>query len=102
MENVFLSDSEIINIFKNHLKIESRVLSIEDLFNARNNATIDFKPYYQRKYVWNNEKASYFIESLLLGTEIPPLIFFHNNNHVEVIDGRQRYETIKNFMEYLH
>lgn len=100
MENVFLSDAEIINIFKNHLKIESRVISIEDLFNLRNNNVIDFKPYYQRKYVWNDEKATYFIESILLGTEIPPLIFFYsNNNKIEIIDGRQRYETMKNFLD---
>jgi hypothetical protein len=35
----------------------------------------------------------------LLGTEIPPLIFFDNNSVIEVIDGRQRFETIMRFME---
>ncbi|MBU0962714.1 MAG: DUF262 domain-containing protein [Nanoarchaeota archaeon] len=99
MENLFLTDQEIIKIFKEHLKIESRVISVEDLFGIRNRTQIDYRPYYQRKYVWNNEKATYFMESILIGTEIPPLIFFHGNNQIEIIDGRQRFETIKNFME---
>ena len=94
MENLFLTDTEIIKIFKEHLKIESRVVSIEDLFSIRHRKQIDFKPYYQRKYVWNNEKASYFVESILIGTEIPPLIFFHGADQIEIIDGRQRFETI--------
>ncbi|MCX6707779.1 MAG: DUF262 domain-containing protein, partial [Candidatus Woesearchaeota archaeon] len=99
MENLFLTDQEIIKIFKEHLKIESRVISVEDLFSVRNKTQIDYQPYYQRKYVWNNEKATYFMESILIGTEIPPLIFFHGNKQIEIIDGRQRYETIKNFMD---
>src|SRR3989344_1079227 len=99
MENLFLTDQEIIKIFKEHLKIESRVISVEDLFGIRNRTQIDYQPYYQRKYVWNNEKATYFMESILIGTEIPPLIFFHGNKQIEIIDGRQRYETIKNFMD---
>jgi len=36
MENLFLTDQEVIKIFREHLKIESRVISIEDLFNIRN------------------------------------------------------------------
>lgn len=40
-----------------------------------------------------------FIENILLGTEIPPLIFFNNGSAIEVIDGRQRFETIKRFKE---
>jgi hypothetical protein len=43
-------------------------------------------------------KASYFIESILLGTETPPLVFFNNQETIEIIDGRQRYETIRNFI----
>ena len=34
-----------------------------------------------------------------MGTEIPPLVFFKGGQFNEVIDGRQRYETIKNFKE---
>lgn len=85
-------------IFKEHLKIETYSKSIESLFSPRMKNRINYKPYYQRNYVWDNNKATYFIESVLIGTEIPPLIFFDNNEEIEIIDGRQRFETILRFM----
>lgn len=48
--------------------------------------------------MWDGEKATYFIESILIGTEIPPLIFFRSRRSLEIIDGRQRYETILRFL----
>jgi hypothetical protein len=86
-------------IFKEHLKVETYSKSIDSLFSPRLKNKIDYKPYYQRNYVWDYNKATYFIESILLGTEIPPLIFFDNNSGIEIIDGRQRFETIMRFME---
>jgi hypothetical protein len=97
MSDLFLKEEEFERIFKEHLKIETYSRSIESLFSLRMINRINFAPYYQRNYVWDNHKASYFIESILLGTEIPPLIFFNNGNEIEVIDGRQRFETIKRF-----
>jgi uncharacterized protein with ParB-like and HNH nuclease domain len=84
-----------------NLHIRSTSQSIESLLTSRRKS-IDYEAPYQRNYVWNEEKATFFIESILLGVEIPPLILFiHNNNSkiLEVIDGRQRYETIKKFKE---
>lgn len=95
-----LDCSDIIEIFKTHLKIDNSVKSIAHTFlNDRYASRIDFAPYFQRKYVWDGEKASYFIESILLGTEIPPIVLFDDGSKNEVIDGRQRYETIKRFLE---
>ncbi len=99
MANLHLNQDEFENIFKNHLKIETYSKPIESLFSLRNRDRIDYKPYHQRNYVWDVNKASYFIESIILGTEIPPLIFFNNGENTEIIDGRQRFETIKLFMD---
>ncbi|MHC9387727.1 GmrSD restriction endonuclease domain-containing protein [Clostridioides difficile] len=98
---VKLQSEEIEEVFKNHLKIESKVMSIETLLgNVRMRRKIIYNPYYQRNYVWDSEKATYFIESILLGTEIPPLVFFKTDDgKIEVIDGRQRYETLDRFLE---
>lgn len=85
-------------IFKEHIKVETSSREIESLYGLRSLNKIDYSPYYQRNYVWDNHKATYFIESILLGTEIPPLIFFNNNDGIEVIDGRQRFETIYRFI----
>lgn len=99
MDNYQLDYSDIIEIFKEKLKIENKVKTIDTIFNnKRNFNNIDYKPYFQRNYVWDDEKATYFIESILLGTEIPPLVFFQTNTKNEVIDGRQRFETIHRFL----
>lgn len=87
------------NVFQDSLKIESRSLSVKTLLSERNLRRINYTPYYQRNYVWDNEKQSFFIESVILGTEIPPLILFKTGNKTEVIDGRQRFETLKKFKE---
>ena len=97
-----LDYSDIMDIFKNNLKIENSLRSIQSIFlNQRFAGKINYKPYFQRNYVWDKEKATYFIESILLGTEIPPLVFFKgssNDTKNEVIDGRQRYETLLKFI----
>jgi len=98
MNYPFLKPENFESIFSS-LKIETYPKSIGSLFGPRLLSRIDYKPYYQRNYVWDDNKASYFIESILLGTEIPPLIFFNNGTNFEVIDGRQRFETIKRFKD---
>lgn len=87
------------NIFKHSLRIDARTISIKTLLSDRNLKRIDYTPYYQRNYVWDSVKQSFFIESVILGTEIPPLIFFKSGLKIEVIDGRQRFETLKRFKE---
>jgi 5-methylcytosine-specific restriction endonuclease McrA len=98
-DSVMNVNEQFEKIFKEHIKIETYSKSIESLFSHRMKSRIDYKPYYQRNYIWNFDKATYFIESILLGTEIPPIIFFDNNKNIEIIDGRQRFETILRFME---
>jgi len=86
----------LYDFFKNNLQTEHYLSNLADLLNDK---SIVFDPYYQRNYVWNEEKASYFIESIIIGTEIPPIVIFEENEeHLEIIDGRQRFETIKRFL----
>lgn len=94
-----ISESKFIDVFKNGLKIIPRTLSVKTLLSERNLKRINFRPYYQRNYVWDIEKQTFFIESILLGTEIPPLILYKSGISTEVIDGRQRFETLKRFKE---
>lgn len=94
---IYLNKDEFENVFKKHIKTSVYSLSIKTLFGDRMARKINYNPYYQRNYVWDNSKASFFIESIILGTDVPPLIFFNTGQDIEVIDGRQRYETIKKF-----
>ena len=91
-------------IFERRIRIESKVKSINGVFIAVDETfeKTNYKPSYQRNYVWDDEKATFFIESIFLGTEVAPIIMFVSNSddiyNYEVIDGRQRYETIKRFL----
>src|ERR1035441_10337228 len=76
-----------------HLRIQASQKPIANLFGPRMRSKIDYSPYYQRHYVWDKPKAAYFIESILLGTAIPPLVFFHSNSKIEVVVGTQTEET---------
>ncbi len=55
-----------------------------------------YVPEYQREFVWDSERQSKFIESLILGIPIP-LIFLAENKHdgrLEIVDGSQRIRTL--------
>lgn len=66
MAGIELDYSDITEIFKENLKIENLVKSIQSIFlNQRYSSKINYKPYFQRNYVWDDEKATYFIESIL-------------------------------------
>lgn len=85
------------------IQIGSKLRSIMGVFfNHDSQEITDYKPSYQRNYVWDDEKATYFIESIFLGTEIPPLVYFKTITDEaiknEIIDGRQRYQTILRFV----
>lgn len=94
-----INDEKFKKIFRNELKINPYTTSIKTLLSDRNLRRINFAPYYQRNYVWDVAKQSFFIESVLLGTEIPPMIMYKHGSKMEVIDGRQRFETLKLFKE---
>ena len=58
------------------------------------------RPNYQRTEVMNTQKASYLIESILLGIRIPPIFVYKRNDTVrEVIDGQQRLLSILGFLK---
>lgn len=91
---------DIAGIIEDSLKVENSLKTITGMFlNDRYLSRVDYSPYFQRNYVWDKNKATYFIESLLLGTDIPPIVLFCDGKQLEVIDGRQRFETILRFVQ---
>lgn len=104
MKHHSIMSVDLKGIFGNRIQIDSKLRSIMGVFFNQDTLEVtDYKPSYQRNYVWDDEKATYFIESIFLGTEIPPLVFFKSSSDEtiknEIIDGRQRYETILRFVQ---
>jgi len=79
--------------------------SVQDLVNKIASGDIDLKPNYQRNYVWasndkTENKRSRLIESLLLNIPIPVIYFAEQEETLkyEVIDGQQRLQTFRDFL----
>ena len=78
--------------------------SIRDILNWVEKGKIII-PEFQRDFVWNYNQSSRFVESVLLGLPIPDFFMFRlidNKEQFEryiLIDGLQRYTTIKQFVE---
>lgn len=61
MANVLLDYSDITDIFKEKLKVDNIVKKISSIFlNPRYADKVNYKPYFQRNYVWDSEKAWLF------------------------------------------
>ena len=55
---------------------------------------------YQRQFVWDDNRKTRFIESLLLGLPIPFMFFSDTDDgRLEIIDGAQRTQTLEEFMQ---
>lgn len=89
----------IQSLLTTRVKVTSELKKIESALGARLVSKTNYQPYYQRNYVWDTEKQTYFIESVLIGTEVPPLIFYEKSDGFEVIDGRQRFQTLLRFQD---
>jgi Uncharacterized conserved protein len=79
---------------------------IVDLCDDERDGNLIYDPEYQRRFVWSEEKQSYFIESILYGIDTPIIYFVEAKQEIngksklvkEAIDGRQRLETIFRFI----
>lgn len=85
-----------------HYKINKplpETLTIEDIISDMKKSRFLIRPDYQRSEVKNIQKASYLLESILLGINIPPLFIYKRKDKVkEVVDGQQRLLAILGFL----
>ncbi len=58
-------------------------------------------PEYQRNYVWDQKRASRFVESLLLDLPVPGIFLYRDraSEVLLVVDGQQRLQTLRFFYE---
>jgi len=60
---------------------------------------INVAPEYQRRQRWSLRKRSQLIESFLMNIPIPSIFLFEREyNKYEVVDGRQRLDTIREYL----
>lgn len=84
----------------NNIKVVTKPYSIGQIVSDLKDEVIDLDTDFQRlPGLWDDQKKSRFIESLLLNLPIPAFYFSEKeNNDWEVVDGLQRVSTIKSFV----
>jgi hypothetical protein len=61
---------------------------------------LNIRPEYQRRLRWLTSQKSRLIESLLLNVPVPPIFLYETDEaRYEVMDGQQRLNAIKEFLE---
>lgn len=73
--------------------------NITTIYNLIDSGAIEM-PVFQRNYIWDKNRASRFIESLILGLPIPQIFLYQKaRNQFLVIDGQQRLLSIYYFIK---
>jgi hypothetical protein len=86
-----------VNNFKIKHWVSNR--SFGELIDMYDNEEIRI-PDMQRRFVWDSNKSSRLIESILMGLPIPPLFLLEiDNNIYEIVDGYQRLNTLYTFVK---
>lgn len=83
------------------LKVEVKNTTIDQLYVMLKNDLIDLQPDFQRHGdLWNNQKKSRLIESIILGLPLPSFYFYVDEKRKKwvVIDGLQRLCALNDFM----
>lgn len=89
------SDSQI-RVVRTNLDLPLAILKA----NIGKKDYINISPSFQRRGRWDFKKRSLLIESFLLNIPIPPVFLYENTyNQYEVMDGRQRIESIYEFLD---
>jgi hypothetical protein len=75
--------------------------TVEVLKFKIDNEEIDLKPEFQRDFVWDINRASLFIDSLILGLPIPSIFLGlkQDDENFIVIDGQQRLKSAYYYIE---
>lgn len=100
-----MDDSEHDPFNPEEISIDTKTIAMETLLRRLEQNTIRLNPNFQRKEVWNDERKSQLIESLILKIPIPMFyVSSDEKSNWTVVDGLQRLSTIRDFVlgkEYL-
>lgn len=69
----------------------SNNISISEFYENHLLGKYDYDPPYQRKSVWDSERKSFLIDSILKNFPIPPIFL---RKHVDVKTGKTRYDVV--------
>lgn len=81
------------------ISLSSKVVALDAVLRRIKNKTIRLQPDFQRNAVWNTERKSLLIESMMLRIPLPMFYVSEDKDGIwEVVDGLQRLSTIRDFI----
>ena len=81
------------------ISIDTKPITMETLMRRLQQGTIILNPDFQRNEVWDSERKSQLIESLLLKIPIPMFyVSSDEKSNWTVVDGLQRISTLRDFV----
>jgi hypothetical protein len=87
------------------LKPTKTVYTVSDFLDWQRNGSLELKPIFQRREVWNPKAKSLLIDSVVKGLPMP-IIFLRKtqdlkklSSRLEVVDGQQRLRTLFSFLD---
>lgn len=97
IEAQIMERRKIVDFDTREFTIEHLVKKYSDGIDTDENDI--FVPDYQREFVWDDERQSKLIESIVLGLPIPIIFLAQlDSGRLEIVDGSQRIRTIVSFM----
>ncbi len=82
------------------LHIRHDIRTVFDVLRRIKSRTFVMDPEFQRDFIWDIDKQSKFIESVLMRIPLPVFYLAEDNQgQVVVVDGLQRLSTFKNFVD---
>lgn len=100
-DDLALVDEQISN-FQSTIAYDTKEYVVEVIVKRFNDKKL-FVPPYQRNFVWQGQRKTKFIESVLMGLPIPFMFGVQcEDGTVEILDGAQRIQTLKQFIDNEH
>lgn len=81
------------------IRVDTKTFSLHQIYDMISRKDIDLTPDFQRNLVWDNQRKSRLIESILMRIPLPMFYFAQDDDgRISVVDGLQRLSTIRDFM----
>lgn len=80
--------------------VENKPFSVRQLSLLIDEGDLELNPDFQRNFVWDRNRQSLLIESMLLGLPLPSIYLSqYDDGRLTVVDGLQRITTIRRFLK---
>lgn len=82
------------------IRVDTKNFSLHQIYEMIKREDINLTPDFQRNLVWDNQRKSRLIESILMRIPLPMFYFAQDEEgRISVVDGLQRLSTIRDFMD---